>query len=264
MAKKQQKKAPKAASKASKPVKKAQVKVKPKAPAKKVAKSAKASSAPKKTAKAAKPPSKTPSKPKATKPQPGQPQAKTPLLERITPPTSLKVKPEIPPSIPAEKLKLTPAFLETQKSRLLELRDHILDQMQEVAHESLRSDNGSDNASAHGLHQADAGSDAYERDFALSLLSQEQDALYEIEEALKRIENRTYGICEISGQGIPKARLEAIPFARYTVEQQAIIEKENRARNRWNTAPQFMESAENFFEEEDESSDEEEKSRLKE
>jgi RNA polymerase-binding transcription factor DksA len=262
MAKKQQKKAPKAASKAVKPAKaKAKTKAAAK-PAKKAASPAKAKSAPQKAAKPA------PAKPKAkvSKVEASRHpvSATPPLLGRLSLPASPKEKPEIPPSIPADKVKLTSAFLDTQKTRLLDLRDHILDQMQEVAHESLRSDNGSDNASAHGLHQADAGSDAYERDFALSLLSQEQDALYEIEEALKRIENHTYGICEISGQGIPKARLEAIPFARYTVEQQAIIEKENRGRNRWNTSPQFMESAENFFEEEDESSEEEEKSRLKE
>jgi RNA polymerase-binding transcription factor DksA len=79
------------------------------------------------------------------------------------------------------------------------------------------------------MHQADAGSDAYDRDFALSLLSQEQDALYEIEEALKRIDGGTYGICEMSGKPIPHARLEAIPFARYTVECQTVIEKQKKA-----------------------------------
>src|SRR6266436_5872450 len=76
-------------------------------------------------------------------------------------------------------------------------------------------------ASAFGMHQADAGSDAYDRDFALSLLSQEQDALYEIDQALKRIELGTYGKCEMSGKPIPHARLEAIPFARFTVECQS-------------------------------------------
>jgi RNA polymerase-binding transcription factor DksA len=79
------------------------------------------------------------------------------------------------------------------------------------------------------MHQADAGSDAYDRDFALSLLSQEQDALYEIEEALKRIDGGTYGVCEMSGKPIPHARLEAIPFARYTVECQTLIEKQKKA-----------------------------------
>jgi DnaK suppressor protein len=78
-------------------------------------------------------------------------------------------------------------------------------------------------------HQADAGSDAYDRDFALSLLSQEQDALYEIDEALKRIELGTYGKCEMSGKPIPRARLEAIPFARFTVECQSQLEKQSKA-----------------------------------
>jgi ribosomal protein L33 len=81
---------------------------------------------------------------------------------------------------------------------------------------------------AFGMHQADAGSDAYDRDFALSLLSKEQDGLYEIEEALKRIDLGTYGICEISNKPIAHARLEAIPFARYTVECQSQIEKQNK------------------------------------
>ena len=71
--------------------------------------------------------------------------------------------------------------------------------------------------------------DAYDRDFALSLLSQEQDALYEIDQALKRIELGTYGVCEMSGKPIPHARLEAIPFARFTVECQSQLEKQNKA-----------------------------------
>ncbi|RYD72622.1 MAG: molecular chaperone DnaK, partial [Verrucomicrobiaceae bacterium] len=121
-----------------------------------------------------------------------------------------------------------PTFLRKQKERLLHLRDNILDSMNGVAKDTLRSRAEGSEASAFGMHQADAGSDAYDRDFALSLLSQEQDALYEIEEALKRIEGGTYGVCEMSGKQIAHARLEAIPFARYTVECQAQIEKQNK------------------------------------
>jgi DnaK suppressor protein len=93
----------------------------------------------------------------------------------------------------------------------------------------LRSRAEGSEASAFGMHQADAGSDAYDRDFALSLLSQEQDALYEIDQALKRIELGTYGTCEMSGKQIPHMRLEAIPFARFTVECQSQLEKQNKA-----------------------------------
>jgi RNA polymerase-binding transcription factor DksA len=157
----------------------------------------------------------------------------------------------------------TLAFFSRQKQRLLELRDHFLDQMQSVAQDSLRSRAENNEASAVGQHQADAGSDAYEKDFALSLLSQEQDALYEIEEALKRIEVGTYGVCEMSNKPIPHTRLEAIPFARFTVECQQQLEKENRGRRRWDTAPQFMDSAEAFADEEEESSDDDDKKKEK-
>jgi DnaK suppressor protein len=120
-------------------------------------------------------------------------------------------------------------FLKRQKLKLLQLRDTLLDSMMGVSRDTLRARAEGSEASAFGMHQADAGSDAYDRDFALSLLSQEQDALYEIEEALKRIDAGTYGTCEMSGKAIPHARLEAIPFARFTVECQAQIEKQTKA-----------------------------------
>jgi len=120
-------------------------------------------------------------------------------------------------------------FTRGQKEKLLQLRDAMVDSMAGVAQDTLRSRAEGSEASAFGMHQADAGSDAYDRDFALSLLSQEQDALYEIDQALKRIELGTYGICEMSGKQIPRARLEAIPFARFTVECQSQLEKQNKA-----------------------------------
>jgi len=120
-------------------------------------------------------------------------------------------------------------FIRKQKEKLLQLRDAMVDSMAGVAEGTLRSRAEGSEASAFGMHQADAGSDAYDRDFALSLLSQEQDALYEIDEALKRIELGTYGKCEMSGKPIPRARLEAIPFARFTVECQSQLEKQSRA-----------------------------------
>jgi DnaK suppressor protein len=121
------------------------------------------------------------------------------------------------------------AFTRQQKEKLLQLRDAMVDSMAGVAQDTLRTRAEGSESSAFGMHQADAGSDAYDRDFALSLLSQEQDALYEIDQALKRIELGTYGTCEMSGKSIPRARLEAIPFARFTVECQSQLEKQNKA-----------------------------------
>lgn len=124
-----------------------------------------------------------------------------------------------PSSKPRQNLS---PFLTKQRQRLLQLKDTLLDSMSGVARGNLHA---SIESSGFGMHQADAGSDAYDRDFALSILSQEQNSLYEIDEALKRINDGTYGICEISNKQILRARLEARPFSRYTVECQAELEK---------------------------------------
>ncbi|HVU09089.1 MAG TPA: TraR/DksA C4-type zinc finger protein [Verrucomicrobiae bacterium] len=109
---------------------------------------------------------------------------------------------------------------------LLELREQLLQQMNGLAKESAQELPG------YSLHMADSGTDNFDRDFALSLLSSDQDAVYEIEEALKRIEKKTYGVCELTGKNIPKARLEAIPWTRFTVEAQAQLEKEGALKSR--------------------------------
>ncbi len=110
--------------------------------------------------------------------------------------------------------------------RLLDLRDQLLRQMNGLAKESAQELPG------YSLHMADSGTDNFDRDFALSLLSSDQDAVYEIEEALKRIEKKTYGVCELTGKTIPRARLEAIPWTRFTVEAQAQLEREGALRSR--------------------------------
>jgi RNA polymerase-binding transcription factor DksA len=109
---------------------------------------------------------------------------------------------------------------------LLELRDRLLNQMTGLAKESAEQ------LASYSLHMADSGTDNFDRDFALSLLSSDQDAIYEIEEALRRIEKKTYGICELTGKPIPKARLDAIPWTRFTVEAQAQLEREGALRQR--------------------------------
>jgi len=111
-------------------------------------------------------------------------------------------------------------------NRLLELREQLLHQMNGLAKESAQEMAG------YSLHMADSGTDNFDRDFALSLLSSDQDAVYEIEEALKRIEKKTYGTCELTGKAIPRARLEAIPWTRFTVEAQAQLERDGALRQR--------------------------------
>lgn len=84
--------------------------------------------------------------------------------------------------------------------------------------------------------------DTFDHDFALSLVANEQDALAEIDSALDRIYEGTYGICEITGKEISRERLDAVPFARFSVEGQAQFEMQNRRRAQRMTA--FMDSSE--------------------
>ena len=109
---------------------------------------------------------------------------------------------------------------------LLELRERLLRQMNGLAKDSAEEMAG------YSLHMADSGTDNFDRDFALSLLSSDQDAVYEIEEALKRIEKDTYGVCELTGKTIPRIRLDAIPWARFTVEAQAQLERDGALRQK--------------------------------
>ena len=109
---------------------------------------------------------------------------------------------------------------------LLDLRDQLVRQMNGLAKESAEQLPG------YSMHMADSGTDNFDRDFALSLLSSDQDAIYEIDEALKRIERGSYGVCELTGKPIPKARLDAIPWARFTVEAQAQLERDGAMRHR--------------------------------
>ncbi len=123
------------------------------------------------------------------------------------------------------KAKIKPQWAKYYR-HLLELRERLLQQMSGLAKESAEE------MTNYSLHMADSGTDNFDRDFALSLLSSDQDAIYEIEEALKRIEKNTYGICELTGKPIPLTRLEAIPWTRFTVEAQSQLERDGALRQR--------------------------------
>ena len=188
-----------------------------------------------------------PKKPEPKKPEPKKVEAAKPLVKLEEAKKVAAKKPSLfstPPPAPIKprfvppKAELapkpsttsrghhTPAFIDKQRKRLLDLRDILVDSMCGMTRDTIRNAPEGSEASGSGQHQGDAGSDAYDRDFALSVLAKEQDALYEIEQALRRIKSGTYGTCEISELKIPIARLEAIPFARLTVECQAQWEKE--------------------------------------
>ena len=220
--------AKKAAAKAAPPAKKAAAKA-PAAPAKAEKPAAKAAPAPTPAPAPAPAPVKATKSSKST-PAPLVPKGRTSVSTTGTPRSRINREEEgITIDIAKGPVKMTP-FLKKQKQRLVELRDAYLNSIEGVASETIRNENG--DASAFGMHQADAGSDAYDRDFALSLLGKEQDALYEINEALKRIETGTYGLCEGTGVRIPEERLEAMPFARFSVTYQEKLERSQMS-GRW-------------------------------
>jgi RNA polymerase-binding protein DksA len=117
--------------------------------------------------------------------------------------------------------------LEIFRKSLLELRDRVVDGISFLAGENLQSSQreAAGDLSNYGMHMADQGTDNFDRDLALNLVSNEQDLIYEIDEALHRIEAKTYGVCEMTGQPIENARLKAIPYARYCREAQEQMER---------------------------------------
>jgi len=135
------------------------------------------------------------------------------------------------PYVKPEKVAKLSLFEKSQRKRLLDLKDQITDLMYGIKNDTIKNGNEGADSRGSGMHQGDAGSDAYDRDFALTMLSKEANALGEIEQALQRLELGIYGVCEQSGQKIPQPRLEAMPFARLTVECQAAKEKDDSLRD---------------------------------
>lgn len=117
---------------------------------------------------------------------------------------------------------------------LTDMRDALQKGLAFHSEEALKK-SGKDDAgdlSGYSQHLADAGTDTADRDFALSLISNEQEGLKEIADAIERMKNGTYGTCEINGKPIPAARLIAVPFTRYSLEGQKELERNRRAHRR--------------------------------
>ena len=102
---------------------------------------------------------------------------------------------------------------------LLSLQDQLLRERGELRHAVAEP------LEPHSMNEADSATDQFDHDMALTQLSAEQDALYEVNEALKRIQNGSYGICEETGEAIPAARLRAVPWTRFTREIEERLEK---------------------------------------
>ena len=137
------------------------------------------------------------------------------------------------PTKPTEDDSQIPEKFRRYFKLLIDLRNHVTGQLdlhtEDTLKRSAKDDAG--DLSSYGQHMADAGTDTFDRDFALSLVSSEQEALSEIEAAIQRIKTGSYGICEMTQKPIAKERLLAVPFTRYSAEAQKEIER-NRYRTR--------------------------------
>ena len=126
-----------------------------------------------------------------------------------------------------KKRRLTTIDIERFKQILLEKRREIIGNVNEMQDETLKKSrlDATGDLSSMPIHMADIGTDNYEQEFALGLMDSERKLLKEIDEALQRIEQDTYGICEGTGKPIAKARLEAKPWAKYGVEYARMLEE---------------------------------------
>ena len=153
----------------------------------------------------------------AVRPQNGQAVAPAPL-----PAPTLRI------SEPGKPVKnqagLKAKELHTFRELLVAKRRELLGDVHSMEEEALRG-NGDSNLSNLPIHMADMGTDNYEQEFTLHLVQKDRELLKEIHVALKKLDNGTYGICEGTGKPISKARLEAKPWARYSIEHARKLEK---------------------------------------
>ena len=123
----------------------------------------------------------------------------------------------------ANRSKLTPADKKKFKAMLLKKLNEILGNVTVMESEALRRERS--DLSNMPIHMADLGTDSYEIDNIIGLVDSERKILVEVNDALGRIDDGTYGVCEGRGEPIPKQRLKAIPWARYCVACATLLEK---------------------------------------
>jgi len=122
-----------------------------------------------------------------------------------------------------KETRLTAEEIKKFKTLLLEKRNEILGNVISMEDETLRKQKS--DLSTLPIHMADIGTDNYELENTLGLMDSERKIIVEIDDALERIENGTYGTCEGRGETIPKERLKAIPWAKYCVDCASMSEK---------------------------------------
>lgn len=125
------------------------------------------------------------------------------------------------------KKKYTKKELKEFKKIVLKRKEEILDDLKHISDDTLRKSQkeASGDISGYTYHMADVATDNYDREFSLGLASDERKSLYDLDDALKRIEEGTFGICDDCKSTITKIRLKAVPSARLCIKCQQKREK---------------------------------------
>ena len=125
------------------------------------------------------------------------------------------------------KNKFSKKDLNYFKKSILKKREELLDGLQHSSEDTLKKSprEAAGDISGYAFHMADLATDTYDREFSLGLASNERELLYEIDEALKRIKEATFGICEECKSSISKRRLKEIPYTRLCLKCQEAKEK---------------------------------------
>lgn len=132
--------------------------------------------------------------------------------------------------MPAKKLKAknnarNPKW-EFYKKLLLKVKEETTNDIKQISSANVASPkDSSGDISGHALHMADVATDMYDREFNLGLASNDRELLYRIDEALKRLADKTFGACRECGKPIPLARLKAIPYAETCLKCQEKLEQ---------------------------------------
>ena len=130
-------------------------------------------------------------------------------------------------SVKSGKKKFNKKELTYFKELILKRKEEILEEIKHISEDTLKKSqkDASGDISGYTYHMADVATDTYDREFSLGLASNEQKSLYELEDALKRMDEGTFGICEECKSIITKVRLKAVPYARLCVKCQEKKEK---------------------------------------
>lgn len=167
-------------------------------------------------------------KPAAKKPATKKASAKKPATKKSAAKKSPAKKSAAKKTV-AKRKAFTKKELKVFEDLLWELRERITDEISFLSGDNVKGSSGNDIDRNNG-DAGDQGSVNFDREFALNLMSSEQDVIYEIDEALQRIKDGTYGICEMTGNPIERERLKAIPYARYSVAAKTELEREQAGR----------------------------------